>query len=250
MKKIVIGNWKMNPVTLKEAEALLKGIAKNQKGLKNIDVVVCAPFLYLQNLSKIRLGKISLGAQDAHYEDIGAYTGNISAKMLSSTKVKYCLVGHSERRALGEDNELCNKKINALLKVGITPVLCVGEKTRDESHEYLNIVKKQVEESLNNISKNALPKIIIAYEPVWAIGVNAVRETTASECQEMILYIKKVIANISSPKIAHSMRVIYGGSVHPHNAKEFVTEGNADGLLPGKDSLDVKKFLQIINLAQ
>lgn len=250
MKKLVIGNWKMNPSLLKEAETLFKGVIKNQKYFKNIDVAICAPFVYLSSLSKIKSGKVALGAQDAFYEDMGAYTGVVSAKMLTNFKTKYCIVGHSERRSMGETNEICSRKVNSLLKYGITPVLCVGEKTRDESHEYLNIVKKQIEECLRGISKNSLAKIVIAYEPIWAIGVNAVRETTAEECQEMILYIKKVVANISDPKTAHSTRVIYGGSVHPHNAKDFVNEGRADGLLPGKDSLDIKKFLKIIDLIQ
>jgi triosephosphate isomerase len=246
MKKIVIGNWKMNPSSLKEAEVLFKNIVKSQKDFKNVDVAICTPYIYLSNLSKIKSTKISLGAQDAHFEESGAYTGEVSVKMLSNLKVKYCIVGHSERRAMGEDNETCKKKIVALLKNGITPILCVGEKTRDESHEYLNIVKKQIEECLRGISKNSFTKIVIAYEPIWAIGVNAVRETTPEECQEMILYIKKVVANMYDPKTAHSTRVIYGGSVHPHNAKDFVSEGRADGLLPGKDSLDVKKFVTII----
>ncbi|MCC6323273.1 triose-phosphate isomerase [Candidatus Nomurabacteria bacterium] len=246
MKKIVIGNWKMNPATIKEAEVLFKGITKNQKDFKNIDVAICAPYIYLPNLLKIKSRKVAVGAEDAYYEEVGAYTGNVSAKMLSVLKVKYCIVGHSERRAMGETDEMCNKKINALLKVGITPVLCVGEKTRDESHEYLNIVKKQIENSLQGVSKNALSKIIIAYEPVWAIGSNAVREVETFECQEMILYIKKVIATISSPSIAHSVRVIYGGSVHPQNSLELITNGGVDGFLVGRDSLDVKKFLNII----
>lgn len=249
MKKLVIGNWKMNPSLLKEAEALFKGVIKNQKDFKNLDVAICAPFVYLSSLSKIKSGKVALGAQDAFYEDMGAYTGVVSAKMLTNFKTKYCIVGHSERRAMGEDNEMCNKKIVALLKNGITPILCVGEKERDESHEYLNIVKKQIEESLRGISKNSFTKIVIAYEPVWAIGSNAVREVETSECQEMILYIKKVIANISSPSIAHSVRVIYGGSVHPQNSLELISSGGADGFLVGRDSLDLKKFVTIIKNA-
>ncbi|MDQ5971237.1 MAG: triosephosphate isomerase [Patescibacteria group bacterium] len=245
MKKIVIGNWKMNPASVKEAEALLKNVAKNQKDYKNIDVVICVPNIYLSNLAKIK-SKIILGAQDVFYEESGAYTGEVSAKMLTNFKVKYCIVGHSERRAMGETNETCNKKIIALLKVGITPILCVGEKTRDESHEYLNIVKKQIESCLVGINKNLLSKIIIAYEPVWAIGINATRAVETSECQEMMLYIKKIIANISNPKIAHSIRVIYGGSVNVQNSLDLITNGNTDGFLVGRDSLNAMKFTKII----
>ncbi len=250
MNKTIIANWKMNPVSIKEAEVLFKNIIKNQKDFKNTDVIVCAPFIYLSSLSKIKSGSVKLGAQDSYYEDAGAYTGEISAKMLSTLKVKYCIVGHSERRAMGETNEACSKKVTALLKVGITPILCVGEKERYQSHEYLNIVKKQIEESLRGVPKNSLPKVVIAYEPVWAIGANAVREVTTSECQEMILYIKKVIATISSPVIAHSMKVIYGGSVHPQNALDLSINGNTDGFLVGRDSLDSKKFSAIIKNSQ
>lgn len=246
MKKLVIGNWKMNPSLLKEAEALFKGVIKNQKNFKSLDVAICAPFVYLSGLSKIKSGKVALGAQDAFYEDMGAYTGLVSAKMLTNFKTRYCIVGHSERRAMGETNEICSRKVNSLLKYGITPVLCVGEQDRDDSHEYLNIVKKQIEECLRGIPKNLFAKIVIAYEPVWAIGVNAVREVETSECQEMILYIKKVIANISSPSIAHSVRVIYGGSVHPQNSFELISSGGIDGFLVGRDSLDLKKFVTII----
>lgn len=249
MKKLVIGNWKMNPGYLKEAEGLFKSIIKNQKDYKNVDVVACTPFIYLSNLSKIKSNKVSLGAQDSYQEDTGAYTGNISAHMLTNFKVKYCIVGHSERRAMGEDNEMCNKKIVALLKNGITPILCVGENERDHDHEYLVIVKRQIEECVRGISKSSLTKIVVAYEPVWAIGSSAVREVETSECQEMILYIKKVIANISNPSIAHSIRVVYGGSVHPQNSLELITKGGADGFLVGRDSLDVKKFVTIIKNA-
>jgi triosephosphate isomerase len=250
MKKIVIGNWKMNPSSLKEAEGLFKSITKNQKDYKNIDVVVCAPFIYLSNLSKIKSGKVALGAQDAFYEEQGAYTGSVSAKMLANLKVKYCIVGHSERRAMNETDEMCNKKINALLKVGITPILCVGEKERDLKHEYLNFVKNELIESLKGVPKSSLAKIVIAYEPIWAIGKNAVREVYANECQEMILFIKKVVASISSPSIAHNVRVVYGGSVNPNNSIDLSINGNADGFLVGRDSLDPKKFIKIIENSQ
>lgn len=249
-KKIVIGNWKMNPVSSKDAEKLFKAIVKNKSEYKNTDVVICPPNIFLHGLSKIKSGKISLGAQNTFYETKGAFTGQVSTQMLANYKVQYCIVGHSEMRAMGDTNEICNKKLNALLKTGITPILCVGEKMRDDSHEYLNIIRKQVKACLNGISKNSLNKIIIAYEPVWAIGSHAVREVTAAECEEMMLYIKKIIADLSDPKIAHNMRVIYGGSVHPKNSLELITDGSTDGFLVGRDSLNAERFAKIIRSTQ
>lgn len=249
-KKIVIGNWKMNPTSLKEAENLFKNIVKNKTEYKNTDVVICAPYLFLPNLSKVKSGKISLGAQDVFYEPKGAYTGEISTQMLANFKLKYCIVGHSERRLMGESNEICNKKIISLLKSGITPILCVGENVRDESHEYLNIVREQIVSCLAGIPKNSLNKIVVAYEPIWAIGINATREVKPSECEEMMLYIKKIIADLSDPKIAHSMRVIYGGSVHPKNAPDLISNGQTDGFLVGRDSLSPDKFTKIIKATQ
>lgn len=245
-KKIVIANWKMNPVSEVEALKLFKSIVKNQKDIKGMDVVVCAPSVFLSNLSKLKLSKVALGAQNVFYEDSGAYTGEVSPKMLSSRKIKYCIVGHSERRSMGETDADCNKKLIALLKNKITPILCVGEKDRLPDHGYLNFVKHQLEQALSGIPKSAFTKIVIAYEPVWAIGSNAVREVTPAECQEMILYIRKLIAGMSDPKVAHGVRVIYGGSVNEKNIKSLATTGNADGFLVGRDSLVAKKFLNII----
>lgn len=249
-KKIVIGNWKMNPKGVREAENLFKSIIKNVSEYKNVDVVICAPHIYLPNLSKIKLGKIMLGAQNAFYEQVGAYTGEVSAQMLAEFKVKYCLVGHSERRALGETNEMCSKKIVALLKVGIIPILCVGESNRDHSHEYLNLVKQQIKECLVNLSKNSLSKIIIAYEPVWALSTTLNRrDFVPAEFLEIKIFIKKILSDIFGSRTVLP-RIIYGGSARPDNALSFMKDGEADGLLPGRDSLDAKKFLSIIKIAQ
>src|SRR3989344_4874649 len=169
-KKIIIGNWKMNPLITKEAGKLFESIAKSVSRIKNTEVVVCPPFIYLDKLTKIRTSKVKLGAQNAFYEESGAFTGEISALMLYDLGARYVILGHSERRALGETNTLINKKIKASIKAGLNPILCVGEDIRDENHEYLNFIKIQIEECLNGVSKDSISKIIIAYEPVWAIG--------------------------------------------------------------------------------
>jgi len=248
-KKIVIGNWKMNPSNNKEALKLFTSISKLILNIKNTQIVVCPPVLYIENINK-NLKKISLGAQDAFWGDVGAFTGQVSVKMLFSAGVKYIILGHSEKRAQGEENSEINKKIKAVLSLGITPVVCFGENNRDESHEYLNFVKVQIEEGLNGISKNLISKIVIAYEPVWAIGKSALREATPEEFREMSIFIKKILNDKFGAKNIVNIKIIYGGSVHPENTLSFLEEGKADGFLVGRDSLDAKKFIEIVNITE
>lgn len=249
-KKIVIGNWKMNPKTAKDAEKLFSDVNKGLSGVKKTEVAICAPFIYLEKIKKLSK-KISLGAQDAYGGDVGAFTGEISSEMLANMGVKYVILGHSERRTLGETNELINRKIKGALASGLLPVLCVGETTRDANHGYFNLVKIQIEECLRGISKNLIPKIIIAYEPVWALSSTADRQdATAKDSMEMAIFIRKVLSDISSPAVAQSMRIIYGGSVNEKDAGEFLEHGGVDGVLPGKVSLDAKKFIAIVKTAE
>ena len=248
-KKIVIGNWKMNPLSLKEAEKLFTGILKIKKEKLKTDVVACPPFIYLEKLSKISK-KISLGAQDVFYEKEGAYTGEISGEMLYNLGARYTIIGHSERRKMGEENIDVNKKIKSALAFGLTPIVCVGERVRDENHEYLSLIKAQVEEGFAGIVKTSVPKIIIAYEPVWAIGKNAVREATAEEFREMKIFIRKILTDKFGKTVAESIRTIYGGSANPKNANDFLVNGQADGFLGGRDSLTPEKFVEIINITE
>ncbi|MEK7572328.1 MAG: triose-phosphate isomerase [Patescibacteria group bacterium] len=257
-RKIIVGNWKMNPLSLKEAEKLFIDITKHISGIKKTEIVICPPFLYLERLKKISLRdnsageakKIFIGAQDAFYEERGAFTGEISAEMLSNTGIKYVILGHSERRALGEKNTDVNKKIKASLSLGLAPIVCFGENVRDENHEYLNFVKIQIEEGLNGISKNLISKIIIAYEPIWAIGKDATREATPEEFREMSIFIRKILSDKFGAKTVEKLRIIYGGSAHPENVFGFLQEGQAEGFLLGRDSLDPKKFLEIIETTE
>ncbi len=247
--KIVIGNWKMNPLTPKEAEKLFSGVAKLVSKIKKIEVVACPPALYIDKLKKISR-KISLGAQNMFWEESGAYTGEISGEMLYNLGVKYVILGHSERRALGETNLEVNKKVRAALGVGLIPIFCLGEKERDENHEYLNFIKKQIEEGLVSISKDSISKIIIAYEPVWAISSTLNRKNaTPDDSREMIVFIRKILSD-KFGKNALDVRIIYGGSVSSKDALGFLQEGGADGLLVGKNSLDAKKFVEIINICE
>src|SRR3989338_1481255 len=211
-KKIVIGNWKMNPLTEREAEKLFKSILKAIPYKLKAEVVICPPFIYLEKLKKLSR-KINLGAQDAFWGEVGAFTGEISPEMLANLGVKYLILGHSERRALGETDSMINKKLKAAIASGLKPILCVGEEVRDEKHEYFNIVKNQIIECLRGIPKNLLPKIIIAYEPVWAIySTPNRRDATPADSKEMAIFIRKVLSDLSSPSLAAATRVLYGGS--------------------------------------
>lgn len=238
----------MNPLTLKEAEKLFAEVAKNVAGIKRTEIVICPPLIYLEKLKKLSK-KISLGAQDAFYGEVGAYTGEVSAEMLYEIGVRYVIFGHSERRALGESNIDINKKIKGALAAGLRPILCVGESVRDTNHGYFNLVKIQLEECLAGVSKNSVSKIIVAYEPVWAISSTPDRrDATADDSREMSIFIRKILSDKFSTE-ASRMRIIYGGSANERDAAEFLQNGGVEGLLAGKASLNAKKFVEILKIA-
>jgi triosephosphate isomerase (TIM) len=246
MAKIIVANWKMNPQSLKEAGFIFKELSSLLKNIKHTQIVICPPFPYLFVAQNFKNKNIFLGAQNVAKDGEGAHTGEVSSKILKNMGVSYVIVGHSERRFLGEDNITINEKILNLIKNKITPILCVGENKRDHDGFYLSFVKEQIKNCLSGIPKTQIKNIIIAYEPVWAIGKGAIREATKEEFLEMKIFIKKVISDIYDVKTAHNVLVIYGGSVNPLNAELFIKGGEADGLLVGRDSLNPKKFEMII----
>ncbi len=241
-KKIIIGNWKMNPLTERDAIKLAKA-----SDFRNI--VLCVPFIFLSAVKKV-LKRAKLGAQDASWGDVGAQTGEISAEMLYDIGVRYVIIGHSERRAMGENNIDVNKKIKAALASGLTPILCVGESVRDESHSYFNLVKTQLEECLEGVKKDSIAKIVVAYEPVWAISTTVGRkDATPADSLEMAIFIRKILSDKFGSD-ASRVRIIYGGSANEKDAEDFLRNGGVDGLLPGRASLDPKKFAEIIKIAE
>jgi len=187
-----------------------------------------------------------LGSQDVFHEAEGAYTGEVSVSNLKSVGVKYVILGHSERRAAGETNKDVNIKVKASLKAGLNTVVCVGEKVRDEHAEYLHHLKVELKESLQGVTPVAAKKLVIAYEPIWAVGKNAKKADTPQETQETILFLRKILTEIFNKKIAMTMPIIYGGSVNPKNAVSFITDGGADGLLIGRASLNGTQFGKIL----
>ncbi len=249
MGKIIVGNWKMNPESLNKAKVIFNSIVKYIKGVKGVEVVICPPYPFLCIGDKLKIKNINIGAQGVSEELKGSYTGEVSIKMLSSLGLKYVILGHSENRAKGETNISINKKVLLTLKAKITPIICIGEKDRDDNGFYLAYVKHQLLESLSSVPRSQIKNIIIAYEPIWAIGGDSLREATKDEFVEIQIFIKKIISDLYDIKIASITRVIYGGSVNPLNAKEFLDNG-ASGLLIGRSSLSPKKFGDIIKLTK
>ena len=243
---LVAGNWKMNPVTVKDADRLAKGVKKYTTTTKRVQTVVFPPVLYLNTLASYVSKKYMTGAQDIFWMESGSYTGQIAVPMIIAMKASHVLLGHSEVRALGETDDHISKKLQTVLKYGLTPILCVGESVRDTEGWYLHTIKKQIEQCLVGVDKKHIKNIVIAYEPIWAIGKNAVREATPNEASEMAIYIKKVLSLIYDTKIVADVRVLYGGSVTSQNCISFLQDGHVDGVLVGRESLDIKKFGKII----
>ncbi len=245
-KKMIAGNWKMN-YTLSQTEEFLLEI-KDRISVDDVDVVICPSFVSLYLASNILDGtNIHLGAQNVFYEEKGAYTGEVSAPMLVSAFVDYCIVGHSERRTMfNETNEVVNKKIKILLENTIKPILCVGESLEErESKKLFDIISNQLNESLKDIDeKNVADNIIIAYEPIWAIGTG--KTATLEQAEEMCKFIRDQIEKKYSKKVAQSVRILYGGSVNTKNASEIINSDNIDGALVGGASLK-NDFVSIVN---
>jgi triosephosphate isomerase len=213
-----------------------------------VTLVIAVPSLYIEPLAKMK--KMAIAAQNLFWEESGAYTGEISGAMLAKSGVKYVIIGHSERRAMGETSEMANKKVKAALKAGLKPILCIGESVRDEKGEYHALIKAELTASLAGLKKANLKSIIIAYEPVWAIGKSATREATPAESYEMSIFIKKVLSDMFGAETAKSVPLLYGGSVNSKNAESFLADGGVDGVLVGRESLNPLKFIQIMYSAE
>ncbi len=241
-----VSNWKTNPGSEKEALVLLKQFTAELKKIKQ-KIIICVPTLFLPALAKEKSNVVALGLQNTAIEDIGAHTGEVSLAQATAYKVKHVIIGHSEVRALGETDELVNKKIKYAIKQKVTPIVCVGEKVRDDGHEYFGIITEQVIKAFAGVVKKDISAVLIAYEPVWAIGKDALRDATPEEFYEVKILIKKVLMDTYGLATKDIPQILYGGSVTEKNAKAFVTAGDADGFLIGRTSLDVKKSIILLN---
>lgn len=248
MKKItplVIGNWKLNPVTLVEAATLAKGVVGKLKKVDDVQVVVAPPFPYLQEVKK-KLGKslVELAAQDVYSKNIGAHTGEVSILQLKDLGVSMVIVGHSERRANGESNEAVRQKVLATLSHRLTPVVCVGERERDDQGNFFTVVEEQIRSLAEVLDATQMKKIVIAYEPIWAIGTG--NTATNDDVKEMQLFIETMLTKLYDRPTAKKVKLIYGGSVKPHNAAELYNEGGMSGFLVGGASLKAEEFAEIV----
>ncbi len=247
-KSIIAGNWKMN-TSVDEAVRLGGEVERACAGLDAVEIVLCPPFISLDVVGRaLRDGTLKLGAQNVHWEPDGAHTGEISAKMLRDLGCDYVIVGHSERRMnLGETDERINRKIHAVLEQDMRPILCVGETWEQrEAGRTESVVREQVERAIAGL-EGSLDGTVIAYEPVWAIGTG--RSATTEQAQDAHALIRGLIRRLSGPAVADAMRIQYGGSVKPANAKELFAQPDVDGGLIGGASLVADSFQQIVTAA-
>lgn len=237
----------MHPKTLAEAKRLFLGIKKVARDIRGATIVVCPPATFLSELRKLYIGKrIMFGGQDVHFERSGSHTGSISAPMLRSVGAGHVIIGHSERRLAGETNEMVQRKVRMALDEKMTVILCVGEKERDEHGEYLHMIREELNAALRGVAADELRRVIIAYEPIWAIGKSATNAMKSHDVHQMVLFIRKVLAERFNRETALKSMVLYGGSVEPDNCGELIKDGDVNGFLVGHASLDSESFGDIL----
>jgi triosephosphate isomerase len=248
-KKLIAGNWKMNK-TSADAVSLVQEIVAAVGKEHDVEVVVCPPFTSLESAARVLEGSaLKLGAQNMHPEPDGAYTGEVSAVMLRALFASYVILGHSERRTyFKESDAFINQKVLAALKSQLKPILCVGETLQErERGATLKVVQTQVEQDLDGVGEDLATNVVIAYEPVWAIGTG--RVATAEQAQEVHAFIRSLLAKLFGEALAPKVRILYGGSMKPANAPELLAQQDIDGGLIGGASLEARTFLELINAA-
>ncbi|WP_285768326.1 triose-phosphate isomerase [Peribacillus sp. SI8-4] len=245
-KPIIAGNWKMNK-TLSEATAFLEEVSNLIPKQDVIDTVVCAPALFLDQLVQAAKGTdVKIGAQNMHFEESGAFTGEVSPVALADLGVSYVILGHSERREMfNETDEAVNKKAHAAFANQLTPIVCCGETLEQrEAGETNDFVASQIEKGLEGMTDEQLKQTVIAYEPIWAIGTG--KSSSAQDANEVCAHIRSVVADKFSNEAAAAIRIQYGGSVKPENIKEYMAQPDIDGALVGGASLKADSFLQLL----
>jgi len=248
-KKLIAGNWKMNK-TAADGAALTTDILAAIGRETSVDVVLCPPFTALESVGRALEGQsLKLGAQNMHPEKNGAFTGEISAEMLRGLFVTYVILGHSERRTyFGDTDAFVNKKTLAALANQLKPILCVGETLAErEGGSTLAVVKKQLEGGLVGVTAEQLTSVVIAYEPVWAIGTGKV--ATTAQAQEVHAYIRELLTTLYGAPLAQKIRILYGGSMKPSNAPELLAQKDIDGGLIGGAALEAKSFVELVKAA-
>jgi len=245
-RKIIAGNWKMNN-TITESLELVRNLTIEVKDVKDVEIIVCPAFTALHSVSQqIEGSNIKLGAQNLFWEEKGAFTGEISAAMLKDTHCEYVIIGHSERRNIfKETNQNINKKIKAAQRIGLLPIVCVGERLEErQKDKTFNVISDHIHGALEDLSADDLNRIIIAYEPVWAIGTG--QNATPQQAQEVHAYIRKMITDGFGKEPAKNLSILYGGSVKPENIAALIRQPDIDGALVGGASLKADSFIQLV----
>ncbi|UXV37144.1 triose-phosphate isomerase [Staphylococcus simulans] len=251
-KPIIAGNWKMNK-TVQEAKDFVKALPQ-LPDTNEVEAVICAPTIQLDALTTaVKNGEaegLAIGAENTYFEDNGAFTGETSPVALADLGVKYVIIGHSERRELFfETDEDVNKKAHAVFNHGMTPIICVGETLEQrEGGKAEEVVGEQVKKALEGLSDNQLKQVVIAYEPIWAIGTG--KSSTAKDANEMSAFVRKTVADLASQEVADAVRIQYGGSVKPNNIAEYMAESDIDGALVGGASLKVEDYVKLLEGAK
>lgn len=248
-RPIIAGNWKMHK-TIAEAIDLVNRLKRDLYNLTDVDIVVCPTFTSLSEVGEILEGSnIALGAQDLHWEAEGAYTGEVSAAMLKDVGCEYVIVGHSERRKLfSETDEEVNRKARQAISCNLSPIVCVGESLQQrEEGKTFDVVREQLINSLKDLTEEEILKSVIAYEPVWAIGTG--RTASPEQAQEVQSFIRKLLSEIYSDRVAQLIRIQYGGSVKPDNIADLMSREDIDGALVGGSSLEAESFVEIVKKA-
>ncbi len=248
-KKLIAGNWKMNK-TSADAVSLARELVIAIGTQSDVEVVICPPFTALEGAAKAIDGSLlKLGAQNMHFEASGAFTGEVSAPMLRALFATHVILGHSERRTLfGETDELVNKKVLAALKNQLRPIVCVGESLAErEAGSTLKVVQTQTERGLEGVSKDLAATLVVAYEPVWAIGTGKV--ATTEQAQEVHAFIRGLLTKLFGEQVAQKVRILYGGSMKPANAPELLAQKDIDGGLIGGASLEARSFVELVKAA-
>ena len=248
-KPIIAGNWKMFKVR-EEVLSFVLAVNKNLPSNEVVDTVICAPALYLRDLVKRQGDNLRIGAQNMHFEEQGAFTGEIAPSMLETTGVEYVIIGHSERRAMfNETDESCNKKLHAAFKHNLVPILCVGESLEErEGAKTEEVIKNQVEKDLAGLTLEQVKTLVIAYEPIWAIGTG--RTATPEMANETCGFIRQTVEALFGPEAAEAIRIQYGGSVKTGNIKELMAQPHIDGALIGGASLIAEDFIYLAKAAE
>lgn len=243
---LIAANWKMNKTT-DEAISFAEDILIDMENLDGVEVLICPPFTSLSVLNQLfSASKVKLGAQNIYFEKRGAFTGEISGEMINEF-CSYVLVGHSERRHIfGEDNETINKKLKTALEAGLSVVLCIGETLEErKAKKTIEVVEEQLKKGLDGVTAEDMKKIVLAYEPVWAIGTGIT--ATPEQAEGAHAYIRDIIKKMYEIGVAQDIRILYGGSVKPENVKTLMDQYDIDGVLVGGASLDPKSFIQLVN---